>query len=268
MSDTKKCPFCAEEIKFEAIKCKHCGSSLASSLATPPAKKTNRVLPLLAAFVVFATLGVAAIMFSKPTQQSTSTEVTTSGAPAAVQPEPSASEKLPAKSATSGELPDYPASMDGCNLYFLKQPIDLDGVRYVVDKMEMTKQIGDPKFLGRKANDGAMYIIFDYTVQNNRKETVTVLSDGFHVFSRRDEDFSPDSEANTALSMVRKNKDMFLSQLQPGVKKHSCTAFELPERTLHGQETGFYLKIPSDEMFSGKKAFVAPVTEEAIKHHH
>ena len=31
---TKRCPFCAEEVLAEAIKCKHCGSSLAQS---PPA---------------------------------------------------------------------------------------------------------------------------------------------------------------------------------------------------------------------------------------
>lgn len=29
--DLKKCPFCAEAVKREAIKCKHCGSNLATA---------------------------------------------------------------------------------------------------------------------------------------------------------------------------------------------------------------------------------------------
>jgi TM2 domain-containing membrane protein YozV len=31
MKDTKQCPFCSEDIKFEAIKCKHCWSDLDSA---------------------------------------------------------------------------------------------------------------------------------------------------------------------------------------------------------------------------------------------
>jgi hypothetical protein len=242
INEVKTCPFCAEEINAKAIKCKHCGSSLSMDASTSPAapvKKKRGCLMngLITSGVILACLFVLGVIGSMTGTKS--------------------DDSKQADSKNANSAPDI-----GATPKYLNEPFTLDDIEYTVIKMDMANHIGDSAMLGDKALKGSFFVIVTYTVENKKNETATIITDNIKLITRDGKTFSPDSKADMALLYASQDKDMILSQLQPGIKQTAKTAFAAPEASL---KQGFAIEFPSSNLFSSDKQAVFPFPREKHK---
>lgn len=242
MPELKKCPFCAEEINAEAIKCKHCSSDLSATSA--PVKKKGRgclMNGVIVIAVIFGILFVLGLIGSIGSKKSDST-----------------SNQSDSNSSSSSN------SNDGPQPKCLNESFTLDGIQYTLLKDEMAMRIGDSDMLGAKAPKGSLYVIITYSVENKKDETATIITDNIKLVTGDHKIFSSDSKANTALMYQSKDdKDFLLSQLQPGIKQTTKTAFLAPEKSL---KEGYAIEFPSTDIFSSEKQLVFPLKRSEMTH--
>lgn len=62
MDSTKKCPFCAEEIARDAVKCKHCGEYLTDAAKAESRQGKQNMGCLLTTLVVLAIIALIIII--------------------------------------------------------------------------------------------------------------------------------------------------------------------------------------------------------------
>jgi len=121
----------------------------------------------------------------------------------------------------------------------LGQPLRLGDFTYNVKKVTSYSAIGTG-IAEKAASEGARFVVVEYTIRNEGSATETVLTDDFRIVDAQGREYRPSSDGNTALVMSG-DKDLALSELQPGVARKMQTAFEMPDAVAKGT---FTLVIP------------------------
>lgn len=134
----------------------------------------------------------------------------------------------------------------------LGEEFTLGDFAYVVKSVGVRDAVGSG-YSRKRASEDARFVVVDFSIRNDGNRTKTVMTDDFRIVDARGREYRPSSEANTALAFSR-GKDLILSELQPGLKKSTSTAFEVPQDVANGE---FTLVIPEKGLFGSKSVRIA-----------
>lgn len=106
---------------------------------------------------------------------------------------------------------------------------------YKITSVQTTKAVG-PEFRREKASDGAVYLLVNYFIRNEGKQTAETDANDFRLLDTEEREYSPDSRGTTAVS-----SDFILRELHPGIFKKAVVAFEVPESVIR---SAFRIVVP------------------------
>jgi hypothetical protein len=106
--------------------------------------------------------------------------------------------------------------------------VEVDDLRWSLDSAKATSTIGDPSFLGARAN--GVFIVADLSVTNGKTGSVTISSDAVSLVADG-KTYEGDTDAETAL-MSAGAKTFLLDDLGPGVALKGAVAFDVAPSVL------------------------------------
>lgn len=105
--------------------------------------------------------------------------------------------------------------------YGIGETVKIDDVDYLINNVEVTKQIGG-EYVNTTAND--TFLIIDISITNNKKESLSISDSCFKLLNGENE-YSTDSTG----AIYLEDNSIIFKELNPGVTLQGKIIFDIPE---------------------------------------